>query len=90
MEAAREHVLPEPTWVSETWSCGKLERVEESCGDDGFVGWKKKRRKRRKEVGEKAEEGGVALSSGPLRPGYLTPKEEAELCLCLKVGFSKI
>ncbi|KAL4010377.1 hypothetical protein IC575_030228 [Cucumis melo] len=84
VEAAGEHVLVEARGFSEDWSRKNVERMEESCVGDGTVAWKKKRRKRRKEVGVKAEENWIALSSGPLRPGYLSPKEEAELCLCLK------
>lgn len=89
VEAAGEHVLVEAKGFSEDWSSKNVEKMEESCVGDGTVAWKKKRRKRRKEVGVKAEENWIALSSGPLRPGYLSPKEEAELCLCLKVGFRK-
>ncbi|XP_023528248.1 RNA polymerase sigma factor sigD, chloroplastic [Cucurbita pepo subsp. pepo] len=84
VEAAREHVLVEAGWLSKDWRCKNLEKMEQSCGGDGNVAWKKRRRKRRKEVGETAEENWVALSNGPLRPGHLSSKEEAELCLCLK------
>lgn len=90
VEATRERVMVEATEASEAWSCKILERMEESFGSDGTVIWKKKRRKRRKEMKEKGEENWVALSNAPLRSGYLSSKEEAELCLCLKVGFSEI
>lgn len=80
-QAARDAVLAAAE-IGEVWSDKESDNV---LVRDGSSGLGVRRRRRRKGMEEKIGES-WRISSGSVKPGNLSPREEAELCLCLKVG----
>ena len=71
--------------IGEVWSGRESDNVLVGDGNGGFGVRRKRRRKRRRGLEEKICES-WRISSGSVKSGKLSPREEAEFCLCLKVG----
>ncbi|XP_050387752.1 RNA polymerase sigma factor sigD, chloroplastic [Argentina anserina] len=75
--------------IGEAWSCNDC---EDYASDGGLMVRRKKRRRRKKGLEcldfdeRKREFEDCGVSSGVVRYGYLTPREEAECCQSLKEG----
>lgn len=83
-QAARDAVLAAAE-IGEVWSDKESDNVLVRDGSSGLGVRRKRRRRRRKGMEEKIGES-WRISSGSVMSGNLSPREEAELCLCLKVG----
>lgn len=83
-QAARDAVLAADE-IGEVWSDRESDNVLVRDGSGGLGVRRKRRRRRRNGMEEKIGES-WRISSGSLKSGNLSPREEAELCLCLKVG----
>uniref|UniRef100_A0A2N9HSK8 Uncharacterized protein n=1 Tax=Fagus sylvatica TaxID=28930 RepID=A0A2N9HSK8_FAGSY len=85
-QAAREAVLA-AAGIDGVWSGRESENGLVSDGSGGFGVRRKRRRKRRKGLEEKVGENWrMSSGTGTVKSGNLSPREEAELCLCLKEG----
>ncbi|KAM3733902.1 hypothetical protein ACB098_11G173000 [Castanea mollissima] len=83
-QAARDAVLAADE-IGEVWSDRESDNVLVRDGSGGLGVRRKRRRRRRNGMEEKIGES-WRISSGSLKSGNLSPREEAELCLCLKEG----
>ena len=83
-QAARNAVLAAAE-IGEVWSGRESDNVLVGDGNGGFGVRRKRRRKRRRGLEEKIGES-WRISSGSVKSGKSSPREEAEFCLCLKVG----
>ena len=70
--------------IGEVWSGKESDNMLVGDGNGGFGVRRKRRRKRRRGLEEKIGES-WRISSGFVKSGKLSPREEAELCLSVKV-----
>ena len=79
-QAARNAVLAAAE-IGEVWSGRESDNVLVGDGNGGFGVRRKRRRGLEEKIGESWR-----ISSGSVKSGKSSPREEAEFCLCLKVG----
>ncbi|KAJ7982246.1 RNA polymerase sigma factor [Quillaja saponaria] len=90
VQAARDAVLG-ATGVEEIWSCRDIDNGLDENGTNGLGVRRKRRRIRRKrlrfmEVEEDRNGSEQRVLNWTVKSRYFSPREEAELCLCLKEG----